>query len=303
MSFLDTRHKKKSFTLTALLLSILVLVLFYIGLTYLEPPEEKGIAVNFGTMDFGSGRQQPQQKIKSEPRDIPKPPNEPQKEVMEEEEEEVVEEKSLPKQEVQKEEPVEKVITQESEESIRLKQEREANRKAEAAARKAQAEAERKERERKEAEARKRAEEEAKKRKLDALMGGIGKSDGTEAGSEGDDSRSGDKGNPQGNPYATSYYGAPGTGGGGYGLNGRSLVSKGKVRQECNEDGRVVVRIVVDRNGKVIKATPGVKGTTNNAPCLLEPARKTAFLHKWNLDSNAPTQQIGFVVVNFKLGQ
>ena len=50
-----------------------------------------------------------------------------------------------------------------------------------------------------------------------------------------------------------------------------------------------MVRIVVDRNGKVIKATPGVKGTTNNAPCLLEPARKTAFMHRWNLDSNAPT--------------
>ena len=64
-----------------------------------------------------------------------------------------------------------------------------------------------------------------------------------------------------------------------------------------------MVKIIVDRNGKVIKATPGVKGTTNSAPCLLEPARKTAFMHKWNLDSNAPSQQIGFVVVNFKLGQ
>ena len=94
-----------------------------------------------------------------------------------------------------------------------------------------------------------------------------------------------------------------GSGSGGYGLNGRSLISKGAVRQECNEDGRVVVRILVDRNGKVVQATPGVKGTTNNAPCLLEPARKTALLHKWNLDAKAPSQQIGFVVVNFKLGQ
>ena len=302
MSFLDTRHKKKSFTLTTVLLSLLVLVLFYIGLTYFDPPEERGIAVNFGTMDFGSGNQQPKQKIKSEPREIPKPPNEPQKEEVVEEQE-VVEEKSEPKVEIKKEEPTEKVLTQESEESIRIKQQREAKRKADEAAKRAKAEAERKEREKAEAEARKRAEEEAKKKKLDALMGGIGKSDGTESGSEGDDTLPGDKGNPDGNPYATSYYGAPGAGTGGYGLNGRSLVSKGKVQQECNEDGRVVVRIVVDRNGKVIKATPGVKGTTNNAPCLLEPARKTAFLHKWNLDSNAPSQQIGFVVVNFKLGQ
>lgn len=301
MSFLDTRHKKKSFTLTTILLSLLVLVLFYIGLTYFDPPEEKGIAINFGTMDFGSGNQQPKQKIKSEPREIPKPPNEPQKEVVEEQE--AVEEKNKPKEEVKSEEPVEKVLTQESEETLRLKQQKEAKRKADEAAAKAKAEVERKERERVEAEARKKAEEEAKKKKLDALMGGIGKSDGTESGSEGDDNTPGDKGSPQGNPYATSYYGAPGAGTGGFGLNGRSLVSKGKVQQECNEDGRVVVRITVDRNGRVIKAEPGVKGTTNNAPCLLEPARKTAFLHKWNLDSNAPSQQIGFVVVNFKLGQ
>jgi hypothetical protein len=80
-------------------------------------------------------------------------------------------------------------------------------------------------------------------------------------------------------------------------------VNKGQVQQECNESGRVVVKIIVDRNGKVISAEPGVRGTTNNNPCLLEPAKKTAFMHKWNLDSNAPNQQVGFVVVNFKLGE
>ena len=112
-------------------------------------------------------------------------------------------------------------------------------------------------------------------------------------------------GQPDGDTYATSYYGSPGAGSGtgGYGLNGRTLVNKGKVFQECNEEGRVVVKIVVDRNGNVISATPGVKGTTNNAACLLEPAKKTAFMHQWNLDSNAPSQQVGFVVVNFKLGE
>lgn len=300
MSFLDTRHKKKSFTLTTVLLSALLLLLFYIGLTYLDPPEENGIAVNFGTTDFGSGKVQPKEKIKSEPLDIPETPNTPEEVVEEEVQETTFEEQSAPQ-----DAPIEKVLTQETEESIRIKKEKEAKRKAESEARKAKAEAERKAREKREAEARKQQEQEAKKKKLDALMGGIGKSDGKDSGSEGDDNRSGDKGQPNGNPYATSYYGAPGSGsgGGGYGLNGRSLVSKGKVQQECNEDGRVVVRIVVDKNGRVIKATPGVKGTTNNAPCLLEPARKTAMLHKWNLDSKAPAQQIGFVVVNFKLGQ
>lgn len=298
MSFLDTRHKKKSFTLTTALLSVLVLLLFYIGLTYLDPPIENGISVNFGTMEFGMGDTQPKEKIKSEPLDIPEPPNTKEEQVQEAIPEEVQEEV------VAKELPAEKVLTQESEESIKIKQQQEAKKKAEAAAKKAKAEADRIAREKREAEERKLQEQQAKKAELDKLMGGLNNSDGTASGSEGDDTRPGDKGQPEGDPYATSYYGSPGSGSGtaGYGLNGRSLVSKGAVQQECNQEGRVVVKIVVDRTGKVINATPGVKGTTNNDPCLLEPAKKTAFKHKWNLDSNAPSQQIGFVVVNFKLG-
>ncbi len=310
MAFLDTRHKKKSLTLTTLLLSILLLVMFYIGLTYMDPPIENGISVNFGTTDFGSGRVQPKERVRSEP--LETPPVEPTKQEVSEAVEEI-EEKV---QEEVKEAPSEKVLTQEDEESIRIKQAQETKRKADAAAaeqkrkaqeaeQKAKAEAERIAQQKREAEEQARQEQEAKKKKLDELMGGLNKSDGTASGSEGDDSRAGDKGSPDGDPYATSYYGSPGSGSGtgGYGLNGRSLVNKGKVPQECNESGRVVVKIVVDRSGKVISATPGVRGTTNNNPCLLEPARKTAFMHKWNLDSNAPSQQIGFVVVNFKLGE
>ncbi|MGB3143452.1 MAG: energy transducer TonB [Maribacter sp.] len=311
MAFLDTRHKKKSLTLTTLLLSVLLLLLFYIGLTYMDPPIENGISVNFGTTDFGSGRVQPKEKIRSEL--LETPPVEPTKQDVAQAVEEVEE---VPEEKVQKEAPAEKLLTQESEESIKIKQGAEAKkkaenaaaevkRKAEAAEQKAKAEAAQIAKEKKDAEDRARLEQEAKKKKLDAMMGGLNKSDGTATGSEGDDSRAGDKGQPDGDPYANSYYGSPGSGSGtgGYGLNGRSLVNKGKVQQECNESGTVVVKIVVDRNGKVISATPGVRGTTNTNPCLLEPAKKTAFMHKWNLDSNAPSQQVGFVVVNFKLGE
>ena len=265
----------------------------------MDPPIENGITVNFGTMEFGMGEKQPVKKIKSQPA-------EPVKEL----EEEVVEEKPAAQPEEVAEEDVtekatEKVLTQEDEESIKIKQQAAAKREAEEAARKAQAKAEQLAREQKAAEEKAQQEKEAKKKKLDELMGGLNESDGEVQGSEGDDNRAGDKGQPDGDPYGTSYYGSPGSGSGtgGYGLNGRSLVSKGKVQQECNEEGRVVVKITVDRNGKVVSATPGVKGTTNSHPCLLEPAQKTALLHKWNLDSKAPSQQIGFVVVNFKLGE
>lgn len=311
MAFLDTTHKKKSFTLTTLLLSILLLVLFYIGLTYMDPPIENGISVNFGTTEFGSGRVQPKEQIRSEPLDTP--PVEPTQQEVAQQVEEVEEIEEKP---TVKEAPAEKLLTQEDEEAVRIKQANDAKRKADNAAAEAKQKAENEAnrakaaaaqlaKEKRDAEERAQKEQDAKKAKLDALMGGLNKSDGSVSGSEGDDNRAGDKGSPDGDPYATSYYGSPGSGSGtgGYGLNGRSLVNKGKVPQECNESGTVVVKIEVDKNGKVISATPGVRGTTNNNPCLLEPARKTAFMHKWNLDVNAPSKQVGFVVVNFKLGE
>jgi colicin import membrane protein len=143
-----------------------------------------------------------------------------------------------------------------------------------------------------------------KKRKLNSLIGGVSNSEGSTSVSEGNDNVSGDKGRLDGNPYAPSYFGDPGTGSGGigYGLNGRGRATYQTIRQDCNESGLVVVRIEVDRNGSVTKAEPGVRGTTNSAPCLLEPAKKIALSHKWRPDSKAPSKQIGFVKVNFTLG-
>ena len=82
-----------------------------------------------------------------------------------------------------------------------------------------------------------------------------------------------------------------------------NLQSNGKVVQDCNQEGTVVVRITVNKNGNVINADPGVKGSTNTHPCLLLPAKKTALLHKWYPDEKAPEKQIGYVLIQFKLGE
>jgi len=110
------------------------------------------------------------------------------------------------------------------------------------------------------------------------------------------------KGNLDGSLYSSTYYNINGRERN-YGLSGRSLKSSGKVTQDCNQEGIVVVRITVNRKGKVIDADPGVKGTTNMDSCLLQPALKTALLHQWHYDEDAPERQIGFVVINFKLGE
>ena len=54
---------------------ILVLLFFVVGPLYLDPPTEYGVAVNFGTTDFGSGTVQPRKPIRSEPKQINKPPH------------------------------------------------------------------------------------------------------------------------------------------------------------------------------------------------------------------------------------
>jgi colicin import membrane protein len=282
MKYFETKHEKDSARITALLAVILILLIFIVGPKYLDPPIEYGVAVNFGTTDFGSGNIQPKEPIKSEPIDINKQPN--------------IKE-SQPETTSSQQETSEDVLTQENAEEIALKkqQEAEAKRKAEADA-KAKAEADRIEKE--------RAEKESKKKNIDNLIGGIGKSDGTASGSEGDDDKAGDKGQLDGDPYAPSYFGDPGSGSGGvgYGLNGRGRPTRTKVLPDCNEEGRIVVEIHVDRQGNVVTAIPGKKGTTGDI-CLYEAAKKTALSHKWPSDSKAPAKQIGFVKVDFSVRQ
>ena len=282
MKYFKTKHEKNSAKLTALIAIILLLLLFVVGTTYMDPPEEYGVAVNFGNSDFGKGNVQPLKPVKSEPLKIEEPP---QPDVS----------KSEP---TKSSETKEEVLTQEDAESIAIKKQKEAEARAKAIAdAKAKAEADRI--------AKEKREQEEKKKKLDALIGGVSKSEGSETGSEGNDDQSGDKGQLDGNPYAPSYFGGQGTGSGGvgYGLNGRGNASFQRLKQDCNESGMVIVKIVVNQSGNVISAEPGQKGTTNTAPCLLEPAKKIALSHKWPADPKAPTRQLGFVSVNFKLSQ
>ena len=291
MAYLDTPHKRKSAVATSIAMALLLFLIFTFGLKYFDPPLEYGIAVNFGTSNVGSGDVQPTEPLQS---------SSSQEEVIEETEtEEVVETQSETQPAAA---PAEKVITQDSEESIRIKKVEEAKRKVEEAEKQKKLEAERIERQRIAAVQKKKAEEAAKRKKLDEMMGGLNNSDGSATGGEGDDNQAGDKGNPNGDPNASGYYGNGGSGSGGdYRLGNRKAVSKPKPTYDCNEQGRVVVSISVDNSGKVISAQPGIKGTTNSAPCLLTRAKEAALKTRFNSDSKAPTKQVGSIIYNFSL--
>jgi outer membrane biosynthesis protein TonB len=105
-----------------------------------------------------------------------------------------------------------------------------------------------------------------------------------------------------GSGYGTGSGSGKGSGNGNWKLDGRKLSSSSKQQQKCNESGTVVVQIKVNRNGNVIAAKYS-KGTDNTSQCLLDAAYATAKSYKWQPDTDAPETQIGYITINFKLGQ
>ena len=260
MTLFNTIHKRKSAVKTGIVMALLLLSFFFVGMKYLEPPEEMGIEVNFGTSDTGSGDVQPMEPVKSEP-----------KLETAQEEEEIPEEVSPDSEDV---------VTQDTEEEAPVIKPKP-----------------------KPVETKPKPKPDASTSDaLNSILNGPS-NDGTASQGEGDDQTGGDKGQIDGNPYANSYYGGGSGNGSGYGLKGRNKTTNQKFTQDCNEEGRVVVKIEVDRQGKVINAVPGVKGSTNTAACLLDPAKRTALSYRFNADAKAPSKQIGFIVINFTLGQ
>lgn len=65
--------------------------------------------------------------------------------------------------------------------------------------------------------------------------------------------------------------------------------------------GYVVVKIHVDQYGTVIKALPGVEGTTITNKELWEAARKAALETHFNIEGNAPQFQEGTITYYFNL--
>jgi TonB family protein len=65
------------------------------------------------------------------------------------------------------------------------------------------------------------------------------------------------------------------------------------------EQGKVVVKIKVDKLGNVISAEPGQRGTNVSDQALWELARKAALKSKFIADPNAAETQVGTITYNF----
>ncbi|KGL64373.1 energy transducer TonB [Polaribacter sp. Hel1_85] len=276
MKILETKHKRKSAIITAVILLLLLFGIFNYGMQYLDPPEEYGLAINFGNSEVGSGEPVEKTKKISTPKVVEK------KEVVEEEVKEV------PKEIIEEE-----IITNESSKDVPVVEKVKEVKKELV-----------KEVVKKEVPKEKPKPKPSKETQdaLNNLLNG-NSSDGKPKG-EGDDKEVGVKGKENGNPDTNKYYGNTGSGSGGnYNLAGRKALSKPKEQPDCQEEGTVVVRIQVDKNGKVVYAQAGVQGTTNSAPCLLKPAKEAALKTKWNADSKAPSKQVGTIIYKFSLSK
>ncbi|MBJ7428648.1 MAG: energy transducer TonB [Bacteroidia bacterium] len=95
--------------------------------------------------------------------------------------------------------------------------------------------------------------------------------------------------------------GGDGTAGGGikYSLGGRRVAKKPVISTNSNDVGIVVVNITVDRQGNVIKAEPGARGTTTLNLDKLKVAKQAALDTKFSPKPDGPTEQFGTMTVSF----
>ncbi len=282
MKILETAHKRKSAVITALILMLLLFGIFNFGMKYLDPPIEYGIAINLGTSDIGSGEPVQETQVSSE-------------EIEEEFQEEIFEEQaSEASEEIQ-----EDVITDDTAEDVPVVEKTTLKKEVKEHVKEDSKEKPKEIKPKKKKPSPSKAATDA----LNSLLNGTSKN-GTKKG-EGDDTKSGVKGDKDGKASSSKYYGnSGGDSGGNYNLAGRKALSKPIKKPNCQEEGTIVVSIEVNKNGKVIKAqTGGLKGSTSSAPCLEKAAKEAALKTTWNADGNAPSKQRGTIIYKFSLSQ
>ena len=256
-----TSEQKKGAISTVVFHAVLLLLFFIFGLTHVVPEPLTGIPISFGNSADGGGELEPQESTA---------PAESDQKIEEIAETNLVEAST----------PNEKVITQETIETVHVPTTEEI--------------AEKKKKEEQAENARKEAEAKAI---ADARADVFKQAQGN-----GDTQGASNQGSPDGNIGNKS--GTPGNGDNGtvrHSFTDRSLLSTPEIIDNSQDEGKVVVDIVVDKNGNVIKATPGAKGSNTNNTNLFNKAKNAALKTKFTPNSNAPAEQYGKLTFVFIL--
>lgn len=272
----NKKAKIESGLLTAAIMALLLLMLWYVSVEAPRETEEEGVEVAFGDNENGGG---------AEPEAVPMPA-------------EPVTQAPPPTPQAPSENDL---VVQDDEESLALAKQREEERKRRAEQQElirkqreeqARLEAERRAEEQRLAEerARQSAIEQEKRDKAAALGGLFGNN---QQGAQGSGTTQGASQQGSQNPV-----GHGSMGGNSWSLTGRNIKALPRPSTQFNQEGRVVVDIQVNSEGKVISATIG-EGTTvsdyQTRQVALEAARKAEFSASDN------KIQVGKITYTFKL--
>jgi len=146
------------------------------------------------------------------------------------------------------------------------------------------------------------------------------KNTGKDGGGIGNNDKEGQNGAPDGNPNTNGTGGTgggtgggngtgegpgdgpgkgPGFGGGTFGhtLKGRMFIKPPVLPNDTKEEGKVVVEIVVNSEGKVTEANPNGRGTTTNSAILKQKAKAAAMNTTFNVDGKFEEQRGTITIV------
>ena len=98
---------------------------------------------------------------------------------------------------------------------------------------------------------------------------------------------------------ASSAEGTSTTKGVSYVMNGRKLVKEPKIDNLTMEKGIVVVEITINKYGNVIKAEPGIEGSTTTSKYLLTKAEQAAKSVMFDTSPVMPLEQKGSITITF----
>ncbi len=259
---------------------ILIIILYTLGFsTPLPLPAEEGILINFGDEDFGVGNNDPEL-VEKETKSFEKESHTEMNNSDEgyntqdfEEAPEVIEGKK-DNSEIDKQKKLEELERKRKEEIARQKKLQEENIK--------------------------------KQKEIDNMVtNAFSKGQNTESNSnsEGITNNKGNQGNINGSINSDDYtdINSSGNGGVSFSLDGRNPLKLPPPDYNYQVEGKVVVEVTVDQNGKVTKAVPGVKGSTTLDENLLKAAKDAALKTIFDLKLDAPAYQKGSITYYFKL--
>ena len=127
-----------------------------------------------------------------------------------------------------------------------------------------------------------------------------GKTNKGTGGGDGTGSTPGNQGSVNGDPLSNNY----GEGGSGFGetpIALRKFTNLVTPNDDGQKTGKIAVRITINKEGIVVNATPGVRGTTLNDRDLWQKCKDAVMGARLNQSSTAPDLQVGVVVFNFKV--